>query len=77
MDNNIAPDLFHISYDRDVYVQSQFAVLKLSAEFDKVIIFCGTAEHPQFANFTLRIFCKYACVVVSSPLHVYVLVHID
>ena len=58
VENELAPELFHISDKRDVYIQSQFAVLKLSLEFDGVVVFCGTEERPQTANFTLQVYRK-------------------
>ena len=58
MDNKVAPELFHISDHRDIYVQSQFAILNLSIEFDGVVVFCGMEKRPQSANFTIRVYRK-------------------
>ena len=73
VDNKVAPELFRISNHRDIYVQSQFAVLNLSIEFDRVVVFCGTEEHPQSANFTIQVYRKCAAMGLVTCLTDYFL----
>ena len=58
-----APELFSVSGDPTSFpgitYQNRLMVLRLAAELDAVLVYCGGNDQFQQANFTLRIYRKF------------------
>ncbi len=59
--NNLNPD-YSITGDpvpgEAITFRTNLTLLSLTADFDRAVLFCGTSEIRDTANFTLRISCK-------------------
>ena len=57
-----APEFFSISgdvtSDPRITFQNRLTILNLTYELDGVVVYCGTSEELQQANFTLKVYRK-------------------
>ena len=61
--NCTASSMFLIHVNRDVWDDNfkdyKLTVQNLTSDLDGVIVYCGTEQEPELANFTLRIYRKW------------------
>ena len=46
-----------LSVSNNIYA-SKLSILALTSDLDNLVVYCGTEEKPELANFTLRIYSK-------------------
>lgn len=60
--NSTISSMFLIHVNRDIhddnFMDYKLTVQNLTSDLDGVIVYCGTEQEPEFANFTLRIYRK-------------------
>ena len=47
-------------------LQNKLTVQNLTSNLDGAVLYCGTEQEPQLANFTIRIYRKHQCVTICS-----------
>ena len=66
----VAPELFSASgdpipSDPRITYRNELVVLRMTAELDRVMVYCGGNGLLQQANFTLRIYRKYSRYIIA------------
>ena len=61
-----APELFFVSGDlipnTNFLFDNQLTILSWTTELDEVIVYCGSGQVPQQANFFLRVYRKFLTI---------------